>query len=520
MAIDGFFIKKLTEEIKKDVLNNRLEKISQISSDIFSFSFYYQGKRKYLNFKLKPPMPSFFITNDLISNESLNSTFLNTLKRNIEGAILTNINQHLNDRVVIFEFSGVDIIKGRINKQVVIELMGRYNNMIILEDGVIIDAFIKNISTNNRSIVNKAVYEFFPSDKLNFSLDAYRLVDSHNYLSKHYLGISPLLSNYLYNNPIDIFNIQNNPTINLDNNKFYWFDLFENSVNKIHFNSLSELISSKIESKEISKEKYENFINKSLQIYETRSIKLKERLSNYQNDLTLSEYGNYIYSSGLNLSEKHSEITTYDNKTIKLDVNKTLSENAQIFYKKYEKAKRAITHLEKQIIENENYYNLFEDFKYELINTTHDFKDLEIALKPFGFKTKNKPNKKRSNKQSYLKIEYLGNIFYIGRNSKENAIVTHDLSNRNDYWFHIKDAPGSHVLMKGELSDDTLKFGAMLAAKYSKEKDNPVVSINYTQVKYLKKIPKMPLSQVILTKYQTINIKIDNELINSVLIKN
>src|SRR5690554_7821368 len=88
MAIDGFFIKKLTEEIKKDVLNNRLEKISQISSDIFSFSFYYQGKRKYLNFKLKPPMPSFFITNDLISNESLNSTFLNTLKRNIEGAIL------------------------------------------------------------------------------------------------------------------------------------------------------------------------------------------------------------------------------------------------------------------------------------------------------------------------------------------------------------------------------------------------------------------------------------------------
>lgn len=519
MAIDGFFIKKLTEEIKTGVKNNRLEKILQISSDIFSFSFYYQGKRKYLNFKLKPPMPSFFITNELISNETLNSNFLNSLRRNLEGSILTNINQHLNDRVVIFEFSGVDIIKGRTNKRLIVELMGRYNNMIILEDGIIIDAFLKNVSTTNRSIVNKVPYEFFPSDKLNFSLDAYSLVDSPNYLSKHYLGISPLLSNYLFNNPIDIFNVQINPTINLDNNKFYWFDLFENGNNKIHLNSLSELLSKKIESKDISKEKYQNFIEKSLQIYETKLIQLKERLSNYQSDLKLSEFGNYIYSSGFNLSEKHSEITTYDNKTIKLDINKTLNENAQHFYKKYEKAKRAINHLKEQIIENENYYNLFEDFKYELINTTHDFKDLEIALKPFGFKTKNKPNNKTNSKQNYLKIEYLENIFYIGRNSKENAIITHDLSNRNDYWFHIKDAPGSHVLMKGELSDEALKFGAMLAAKYSKEKDNPVVSINYTQVKYLKKIPKMPLSQVILTKYQTINIKIDNELINSVLIK-
>lgn len=520
MAIDGFFIKNLISELKNDILNNRLEKITQTSSDIFSFSLYYQRSRKFLNFKLKPPYASFFITNETVNDESSNSSFLNTLKRNIEGYILTNITQHLNDRVVTFEFSGVDIIKGRLNKQLIVELMGRYNNLILVEDGIVVDAFIKNVSTTSRSIVSKAVYEFFPSEKETFTLESYNKLESPNYLSKTYLGISPLLSNYLYNNPIDIFQVSIVPTKNLSNNQFYWFDLFENEVNKIHFDSLSDLLSNNIKTKDISKEKYDNFIRKSIQLYETRILKLNERLKSYQEDTKLRDYGNYIYSSGLNLNETHSEIITYDNQVISLDINNTLKENAQIFYKKYEKAKRAILHIDEQIIDNENHLNLFNEFLYELNTTSSDFKALELALKPFGFKTKQKPSKKKEIKLNYLKLEYLNNIYYIGRNSQENIIVTHELSNKNDYWFHIKDAPGSHVLMKGEISDAALEFGAMLAAMYSKEKNTPVISINYTQIKYLKKIPKMPLSQVILTRHQTINIKIDFDLINSVFVAN
>lgn len=518
MAIDGFFIRNLVNEVKNDILNSRLERITNPSNDFFVMSFYYQGRRRFLNFKLKPPTSSFFITSKIINTNSDSSNFLNSLKKHLEGYIIKDIKQHLNDRVVIFEFEGVDLIKGLITKNLVLELMGRYNNLILLINNLIIDSYIKNVSTTNRSIVNNIEYQFFPSDKKNFELSDFKNIISPVYLSENFIGISPLLSNYLYNNKVDIFNIEVKPTINLTTNQFYWFDLFNLEDNKVYYNTISEMLFSKIEVGTVSKEKYDNFINKNLNMYQNRLIKLKERLIQYEDDLNLSNYGNYIYSSGLNLDEKHSEFKSYDGEIVKLDVTKTLNENAKDFYKRYQKAKRGISHLNDQIIENERLVVLFKEFLYDLENIKSDFKDLELALKPFGFKTKTKVVKK--NKQNYLTINYLNNTYYVGRNSRENEIVTHELSSKNDYWFHIKNSPGSHVLMKGELSNETLEFGSMLAARYSKERDNPIVTINYTQVKYLKKIPKMPLSQVILTKYQSINIKVNNDLINSILSAN
>ena len=519
MAIDGFLIKNLINEVKDEIIDNRLECLFQPLDDVFYASFYYRGKRRYLNFKLKPPYASFFLSEEIINSNNIQSNFLQTLKRQLEGYILKDIKQHLNDRVVIFEFEGVDLIEGLVKKQLILELMGRYNNLILLKDNIIIDAFIKNVSTTSRSIANKINYEFFPTNKKTFTLDAYKNMDSPMYLSKNYIGISPLLSKCLFKNKIDIFNEPVRPTKNLTKNQFYWFNLFDNNDELIFYETISELLLKNIEAGNVSKEKYFNFINKSLTFYSNKLINFKEDLKRFENDLNLDEIGNYIYSSGYNLDEKHSEIKTYDHKIIFLDVTKTLNENAQEYFKKYKKAKRAISHIEEQINENKNLYNLFLDFKYELETIKDDFKDLELALKPFGFKTKQKPSKKKS-KDPYIKLNYLNNTFYIGRNSKENALVTHEIGTRNDFWFHIKDMPGSHVLLKGDLTDETLEMGAMLAAYYSKAKNLNKAEVNYTQVKNLKKIPKMPLSQVILTKYETINITIDNKAINDVLLAN
>lgn len=519
MAIDGFLIQKLIMEVKEELIGSRLERLFQPLDDLIYGSFYYRGKRKYLNFKLKPPHASFFISNDVINNVNMQSNFLQVLKKNLEGYILNNIKQHQNDRVVIFEFSGVDIIKGLVNKVLVLELMGRYNNLILLKDNIIIDAYIKNVSPTSRSIVNKIEYSFFPTNKKVFSLDAYKKADTPSYLSKNYIGISPLLSKYLFEEKIDIFNTEVNPTKNLTKNQFYWFNLFDENDELISYDTISKLLLDNIEVGNVSKEKYSNFIKKSLTFYNNKLINLKNDLELLKKDLNLDEIGNYIYSSGYKLDEKHSEIKTYDNKTIKLDVTKTLNENAQNYFKKYKRAKRALTHIEEQIEKNKYLYNVFLDFQYELEIIKDDFYDLELALKPFGFKTKQKETKKKI-KSPYLKLNFLNNTFYIGRNSRENAIVTHEVGNSNDYWFHVKDMPGSHVLLKGELTDDALKFGAMLAAYYSKAKNLNKVEVNYTKVRNLKKIPKMPLSQVILTKYETINITINNKAINDVLLAN
>ncbi|HKL95409.1 MAG TPA: NFACT RNA binding domain-containing protein, partial [Haploplasma sp.] len=109
-------------------------------------------------------------------------------------------------------------------------------------------------------------------------------------------------------------------------------------------------------------------------------------------------------------------------------------------------------------------------------------------------------------------------IFYVGKNNLQNEYVTHEIGKHNDFWFHIKDAPGSHIVLKGELNDLNLSFGAMLAAKFSKQSDTPVVSVNFTQIKNIKKIPGLKGYNVILTKFETINIRIDHELLSNYLL--
>src|SRR5690554_4633801 len=142
MALDGFFINKLVIEVKNEIEMSRLEKISQVDKDIFVFSLYLKGKRNYLWIKLNSPNASFFITNSITNNE-MRSHFLDILKFNLNKMILSSIKQVKNDRVIIFEFTGTDLLKGRITKKLVLELMGRYNNLILIEDDYIIDAYHK-----------------------------------------------------------------------------------------------------------------------------------------------------------------------------------------------------------------------------------------------------------------------------------------------------------------------------------------------------------------------------------------
>lgn len=522
MAIDGFFIKNLTNEVKLSINNYRLEKIEQLTDDIFSFSMYLKGDRQFLTFKLKPPHASFFITKNKIYQTQYESNFFNNLKRNLQGYRLIDINQHNLDRVVIFKFNGVDLLKGEINKYLIIELMGRYNNLILTNDDyLIIDAYIKNLSHHSRSIVNNIKYEFFPSNKSLFKVELYNQNNyDPTYYSKNFVGISPLLSKYMFNKQIDIFSEPLKPTKLTRSNKFYWFDLFLEDKEKVYYNSLSKMIEKLITNKGVNKSKYETFIDKEIKKLSNKLVYLKNDLDNAENNLKLKDYGNYIYSSGLDLNQNLSEFKTYDNKIIKLDSSKTMIENAQDYFNKYSKAKRAITYINEQLLETNNLLNLFNQFKYDLINITDDFDELEDELKKFGFKSRRKRNHNKNKTNNYLKIKYLNNTFYVGKNSRQNSYIIDDLSNRNDYWFHIKDIPGSHVLLKGDLTDDTLKIGAMLAKYYSKEKDTPVSTISYTQRKYLKKIPKLPASQVILTKFKTINIKVDTTLLKEIFIAN
>ncbi len=155
--------------------------------------------------------------------------------------------------------------------------------------------------------------------------------------------------------------------------------------------------------------------------------------------------------------------------------------------------------------------------QYEISETLF----ISVANLYNGFKNKQRINPNKRDTLKLLKINYLDTIIYVGKNNKQNDLITHKLSSRNDYWFHVENAPGSHVLVKSNNpSDEIISFAAMLAAKFSTLKDNGKVSVNYTQVRNLKKIPGKPGHMVILNTYKSLTISIDDALIDNVFIAN
>lgn len=522
MAIDGFLVKHLVKEFNNTLLNLRVLKITQNRKDIIVFHFNKSGEKLFLNFKLTPPNASAFITNELNQNgDTITTGFISNLKRLFESAFVSDIKQHLNDRVIIFEFTVNDFLDGQIKRNLVFEIMGRNNNLIILEDNIIIDAFNKKFSESARSIIPKLPFTFFPSNKTLISTIDYRLVDHPLFLSKNYIGFSPLLSKYLYDNNIDINSSKLEPTYNYDSKTFYWFNLFEKTDRLKHFNTISSLLAFLVYNNTSDFIKQKNFVENELIKLRKRRANLERDLSNANENLKLQEIGNLIYSSGLNLNEKHSQINDFSGNLIKLDSNYTLNENAKRAFAKYRKATRAITHIDLNIKETYNLENQLLAISFFLTLDDVNIEEINEELISLGYKQKITKQKRPNQVMQPLKLFYLDTLIYVGKNNKQNDYITHKLSSRSDYWLHVENAPGSHVLIKdNNPSEKVLELAAMLAANYSTLKYNGKVFVNYTQVKNLKKIPEKPGHMVILSNYKTITITIDKKLINDVLVAN
>lgn len=522
MAIDGFFIKHLTKELTTNILNNRLEKVFQLDKSTFMFNFYLRGKRSHLAVKLAAPHAGVFLVDNFNKDNIITSNFYTTIKSELEGAILTNISQYKNDRVIVFEFIINDFLDGKITKVLTLELMGRNNNLILTVNNIIIDAFNKNFNDKTRSIIPKLKYEYFPSNKLDLTTIDYKKVTTATYLSNTYTGVSAQLSRYLYNNNIDVFNVSLNPTKDLTNNQYYWFDIFDENNEKKHYNKLSELLNDLAIVPVMNYNKQIDFVNTELKKRIRLKNVLNRDLKKARINLEHKNVGDVIYSSGLNLSDKYATITDFSNNIIPIDNTKTLNENAQIHYKSYQKAKRAVAKLTELISDLEISLKLLEEITFFLTLNEPNIEDIESDLSAFGYNVKKaKKQKQVAQISEPIKLIYEDTLIYVGKNSTQNSNITHVIGSKTDYWLHVQGVPGSHVLIKSSNpSNKVLQFAAMLAANYSKLKNSNKIPISYTQIKNLRKIPGKHGSSVILTSYQTLLINIDSDLIRSVFIAN
>ncbi|WLR52284.1 NFACT family protein [Bacillus tianshenii] len=229
----------------------------------------------------------------------------------------------------------------------------------------------------------------------------------------------------------------------------------------------------------------------------------------------------HIYA--VNRGDKEVEVVNYYDEnggtvTIPLNPQKSPSDNAQNYFQKYNKLKKAAVVVEEQIEKAKEEIRYFDALIQQVESASwKDIEEIREELVEEGYlKRKSADKKKKKKKQIELEhyVSTDGTDIYVGKNNKQNEYLTNRYANRMDTWLHTKDIPGSHVVIRdSEPSEQTLLEAANIAAYFSKAKQSSSVPVDYTAVKHVKKPNGAKPGFVIYDNQTTLFITPDEDLI-------
>ena len=552
MAFDGFFIRKMVKELEKNILNGRINKINNLSTDEFVFSVR-KGKNLKLFLSANSSASRIQLTNNSFENPSTPSNFCSVLRKYLTGGIISEINQVNNDRIIIFKIKNFDELGYEKYYYLISELMGKHSNIILTnEDNIILESLKNSYSLEyKRSTISNMEYTLPPTvEKINpFDFSRYSdikfSIDDKRFLMKSFYGVSALLNNYFEKNSEEDlknsfisfckeFDNYFKPVLLEEDNKkdFYFFDVKEYSRD---FESLSQLLDyyyMDIARESINKntdKKLFNFVNSKINRLTKKISILEEELeqANSRDDYKLK--GQLLISNIYLFKKEIPETVTLQNFysedlsdiEIELDPNLTIEKNLEKYFNLYKKNKRTIENLIEQIEIAKQDLGYFETIKFQIENADKtDIAEIKEELIANGIlKEKIKVNKK-NNKSNYFVINHNGTAIYVGKNNLQNDAITNKLARRDYLWFHAKDIPGSHVVIfDNNPSEETIEVASMLAAYYSKFKNEEYVNVDRTLIKNVKKISGAKPGLVTYTGQKTVKQKIDKDFIGELLIK-
>lgn len=545
--IDGIFLNKLLNELLF-LKTGRISKISESGDTDFIFTIRINRENHQLMISSSSEYSRIHITTKKYDSVLNPKGFTLFLRKHIEGYFIENISQYNSDRVIIFTLKGYNELEDLNTKYLICEIMGRYSNLILTDSEYkILDALKHDgVGEFNRTIMPNAIYEYPDNNKLNpfdYNIDELNDIITNNKINtpkdlmNTFNGISTILSKEIFKTELIANNLYNlihkdinpNTFINERNKEDFYYISIYNPINT--YPSLSILLDEfyyDIDLKSKIKKKTGDlslFINNQLKKYHKKVDKLKEELVLTNSNDELRLYGELLLSSP-NLKDKKESIDIfnyYDNKeiTIKLDPKITILENSNKFFKKYQKQKTSIKYINEQIQITENEIEYFTLLKYQIenagINESLDILD-ELIDNKYLFKEKNNKGKKKKPQVLTYKID--DGLILLGKNNIQNEYITHHLAKPNDLWFHIKGAPGSHVVIKDKIpTDDDIRLAANIAAYYSTYSLSSSVAVDYTKIKNIKKIPGKKACFVTYTHEKTIYIDPDKNIIDNLEVK-
>ena len=529
MSFDGMFTHALIKELNTTFAGGRIHKIQQPYEMELVLTIRANRKNHKLLISAHPSFGRIQVTEQAYNNPETPPNFTMVLRKYVEGNIIDSIEQYDNDRIIIFNLTRRDELGDASQQQLIVEIMGRHSNIFLLDkDKKIIDA-IKHVpmyQNTFRTILPGATYQLPPIQnqvnpfKVGENFEKDKSLMTAKFLQSQLMGLGRDSAIELASliekdsrKPYQVIqdfcaDFENpNPTLVVQDDKqhFLVFPYTTISGEESHYDDLSALLTAYYAKK--SKHDYVRQVgNAIIQVVEKNLTHQHKRLANLNQDMEKSSKADTFQLKGellttflYQIEKGQTEVTLanyYDNDqpiTISLDPALTPSQNAQKYYHKYNKLRNAINHIEKQKVVAEAEIQYLESIQTQLnFAEPNELADIRDELIDQGYLKKQKQDKKkRSNNASAKPREYRtaeGNRILVGRNNKQNDQLTLRQANKNHYWFHTKDIPGSHVILEtNDPSEAEITQAAELAAAYSKYSQSNNVPVDYTQVKHVKK---------------------------------
>lgn len=576
MSYDGIVTRKVVNELKDKLLGGKIQKITQPSKNDVILNIYSMGKSYKLLLSANNNEARINLTNKKYENPEVPPNFTFVLRKHINQAKIVDIEQKGLDRVVIFSISSIDEMGFNKSKKLIVEIMGKHSNIVLTDDDFNIIDSIKRINqsiSSVRQILPNLTYEFIDDGKYDISADDFsfdilkldqKLSDTaipYKIFNQNYTGFSPIVGKELiYQANIDpkikwglvsedekrklndLFLKLREDIIN-DNLKSYYYES-EGKIKEFHTIYLKHLAYKKIDCDLMSdaiEKFYEsnktndrlNQIKKDLTKKVNAHIKQSKKKISILNDNLLNEekiakfrsYGDLL-AANVHLIEKGSkniEVNNfYENNnliTISLDPTKNSWENVESYYSKSKKLKNSLDFAKKDLPKQKeklSYLNQLIDFieRSKTIDDLNDIKE-EMAENNLIKKQSKKVNKNKKSKPYHFLTKNDCDI-YVGKNSKQNDYITLKLANKDDLWFHVKDFPGSHVILRSNnYNEEDIKIAAFLAYKNSSVENENKIDVDYTYKKNVKKAKGAAVGMVYYEDFKTITVdyvkKIDED---------
>jgi len=549
MSFDGFFLHHMTEELRRELLGGRIQKINQP----FEQELVLQIRSNRKSHKLLLSAHSVFgrvqLTDTTFENPAVPNTFIMVMRKYLQGAVIEAIQQVENDRILEISVSNKNEIGDSVAVTLVIEIMGKHSNIILLDksSGKIIEA-IKHVgfSQNSyRTILPGSTYVAPPQTG---SLNPFTVGDEKLFEILHTEDLEPKrlqqifqglgrdtateLSGRLTADKLKTFRaFFASPTQPSLTEKSFSALLFSDS--KTQMSTLSELLDTFYKDK-AERDRVNQQASELIRRVENELEKNRKKLVKQEEELLATENAEEFRQKGELLTtflhqvpndQNQVELDNYytgEKISISLDKALTPNQNAQRYFKRYQKLKEAVKHLTSLIEETRATILYLESVETALAQASlTEIAEIREELIQTGFIRRRQREKiqKRQKPEKYLATDGQ-TIILVGRNNLQNDELTFKIAKKDELWFHAKDIPGSHVVITGNLqpSDEVKTDSAELAAYFSKARLSNLVQVDMIETRKLNKPTGGKPGFVTYTGQKTLRVTPDEEKIKSMKI--